>query len=85
VEDPNHFFLIEIIVISEDITGMLARLTDVFDSMNLNLRKVQGESFRVKNQAQFRFTVQISSREELNRVLSRIKGTRGVLSVWRKK
>ncbi|NOY22680.1 MAG: bifunctional (p)ppGpp synthetase/guanosine-3',5'-bis(diphosphate) 3'-pyrophosphohydrolase [Acidobacteria bacterium] len=85
VEDPNHSFLIEVIVITEDITGMLARLTDVFDSMNLNLRKVQGESFRVKNQAQFRFTVQISSREELNRVLIRIKGTRGVLSVWRKK
>ncbi len=85
VEDPNHSFLIEIIVITEDVTGMLARLTDVFDSMNLNLRKVQGESFRVKSQAQFRFTVQISSREELNRVLTRIKGTRGVLSVWRKK
>ncbi len=85
VEDPSHSFLIEIIVISEDITGMLARLTDVFDSMNLNLRKVQGESFRAKNQAQFHFTVQITSRDELTRVLTRIKGIRGVLSVWRKK
>ncbi len=85
VENPNYSFLIEIIVITEDITGMLARLTDIFDSMNLNLRKVQGESFQAKNQAQFRFSAQITSREELNHVLTRIKGTRGVLSVWRKK
>jgi len=72
-------------VLTEDLTGMLSRLTDIFDSMNLNLRKVQGESYRAKNQAQFRFSVQIASREELDNLLRRITGTRGVLSVWRKR
>ena len=85
IEDPKHTFLVEIVLVSEDITGMLAKLTDVFDSMNLNLRKVQGESFRAKNEAQFRFAVQITSREELDHLMTRLKGTKGVLTVWRKR
>ena len=85
VHDPNHTFVVDLNVLTEDLTGMLSRLTDIFDSMNLNLRKVQGESYRAKNQAQFRFSVQIASREELDNLLRRITGTRGVLSVWRKR
>lgn len=85
VEDPTHHFLIDLTVITEDITGMLAKLTDVFDSMNLSLRKVRGESFRAKNQAQFQFSVQIGSRDELDRLLKRLNSTKGVQSVWRKR
>jgi len=85
VEEPGQTFLVDLVVVTEDLTGMLARLTDVFDSMNLNLRKVQGESFRAKNEAQFKFTVAISSRQELDHLVRRLSGTRGVQSVWRKR
>ena len=85
VEDRNINFSVTIEVLTEDITGMLARLTNVFEILNIHIQKVSGISIKAKDQAQFKFVFSIGSKEQLDSLINRIKGIKGVISVWRKR
>ncbi len=85
VEDKNINFTVSIVILTEDITGMLARLTNVFEVLNIHIQKVNGIAIKPKQQAQFRFVFSIGSKNELESLINKIKGIKGVISVWRKR
>lgn len=85
VEDKNINFTVTIEILAEDITGMLARLTNVFEVLNIHILKVSGTSIKPKDQAQFKFVFSIGSKTQLESLINRIKGIKGVIAVWRKR
>ncbi len=85
VETEKMSFTVDLNILTEDVKGILTKLTDVFDKMNLDLRKVIGETHKAKQQAIFRFIVQVDSRQQLDNLIVKLKSIKGVLSVWRKK
>ena len=85
IEDGNINFSVTIDVLTEDITGMLARLTNIFEVLNIHIQKVNGIAIKAKDQAQFTFVFTISSKAQLENLINKIKNIKGVISVWRKR
>lgn len=85
IETATMNFTVDLNILTEDKKGILTKLTDVFDKMNLDLKKVMGESHKAKQQAIFRFIVQVNSRQQLDNLINKLKSIKGVSSVWRKK
>jgi len=85
LEDKEISFSITIDIITENMTGMLAKLTNVFEIFNISIQHVSGTSIKGKDQAHFKFVISISSRKQLENLLTRLKSIKGVISVWRKR
>ncbi len=84
-EGKEITFTVDIYVLTENITGMLSKLTNVFEVLNISIQQVKGQSVRGKDQAQFHFTFNVTSKTQLENLLNKIKSLKGVYSVWRKR
>jgi len=85
IETASMSFTVDLNILTDDLKGILTKLTDTFDKMDLDLKKVSGETHKAKQQAIFRFIVQINSRQQLDSLIKKLKSIKGVISVWRKK
>ncbi len=81
----NINFTVSVEVFTENIQGMLTKLSHIFEVLNLNIKNVRGSEINGKKQAHFIFDVSVSSKTQLEELIRKLKETKGVISVWRKK
>jgi GTP pyrophosphokinase len=81
-KDKRELYLISVVLETEDRPGILAHLTEAIASQETNISHIEAETGTGRGVIQI--TLQVRDRRHLEKVLSRLRGVPGVLSVDRR-
>jgi len=77
----DKLYLAKLRVLVVDKPGMLTAVSSAISKLNINIAEVK--SRKIKDKSVMDFVLQVKSRDEFNRVLSAVKGVKGVISAKR--